>query len=292
MDWVHCLKTFLTVVETQNFSKASRALYKSPSAVSKEISYLEHYLKSTLLKRTTRKLELTSSGMSLYENAKKVLDELELLKTSCRTQTTNLEGKITLKAPLYFGEYFLKDRLAEFMSQNSEILLHVIFTTDRLFLKDEKVDIAIRSEEYNLKDKKHREHLFQTQRGIFGSEKYFERYKEPKSIADLNAHHCLAFSESQDKFEWILKDKIIFKPKGRLMTNNPHMMKTAIKSGSGLVFVSSYWFENELENGEIREVLTKFRPAPLQFYIEYEKKYAPQRVKKLVEFLKAYNQKT
>ncbi len=286
IDWLHSLKIFTTVVETNSFSKTAKILYKSPSAISKQVSSLEHYLKTILFIRSTRKLQLTEAGFSLYQQAEKLLTELDTLKDNFVAPSKKIRGTITIKAPIQFGEYFLTDLFAEFMLLYPEICLKVIFTTDRFFLKDESFDLAIRSEEYAFKDKTHREYLCTTQKGIFATKNYLDKYGTPKTLKDLSQHRCITMAEQQDKFAWILKNKQIFQPDGPLITNNPNMMKAALKANLGLVYVSSYFLQNEISKEEVVELLSHLRPEPTKFYVEYEKAHVPLRIKKLVAFLK------
>lgn len=62
MDRLDCISTFVSVVEHGNFSSAARALDISRDLVAKRVCYLENDLKTTLLNRTTRQMNLTSCG--------------------------------------------------------------------------------------------------------------------------------------------------------------------------------------------------------------------------------------
>ena len=67
------LETFLCVVESGSFSKASEKLYISPPAVIKQINLLEGSLGLTLFERTHRGLILTKAGKSLYQDTKYII---------------------------------------------------------------------------------------------------------------------------------------------------------------------------------------------------------------------------
>ena len=67
------LETFLCVVESGSFNKASEKLYISPPAVIKQINLLEENLDLQLFERTHRGLILTKAGQSLYQDTKYII---------------------------------------------------------------------------------------------------------------------------------------------------------------------------------------------------------------------------
>ncbi|MEI9982814.1 MAG: LysR family transcriptional regulator [Aliidongia sp.] len=72
MDWDK-LRTFNAAVETGSFSSAGLMLNLSQSAVSRQISSLEHDLKTALFHRHARGLKLTEQGEVLHEAAREVI---------------------------------------------------------------------------------------------------------------------------------------------------------------------------------------------------------------------------
>ena len=69
------LSCFLTVCEQKSFSKAAKALYIGPPAVSKQMGLLEAELDVVLFVRTPRGVQLTSAGKEFYKAAKRMTDE-------------------------------------------------------------------------------------------------------------------------------------------------------------------------------------------------------------------------
>src|SRR5262247_3470254 len=77
MDRLKSLTTFVQVVETGGFSAAARRLNISPTMASEHVQALEAELGARLLHRTTRKISLTEAGQAYYENAARILVDLE-----------------------------------------------------------------------------------------------------------------------------------------------------------------------------------------------------------------------
>ncbi|QYD70199.1 LysR family transcriptional regulator [Paraburkholderia edwinii] len=68
------LRTFLQVVDAGGFALAGEQLALTPSAVSGHIRRLEESAGARLLARTTRRLELTPAGETLYIYARNIVD--------------------------------------------------------------------------------------------------------------------------------------------------------------------------------------------------------------------------
>lgn len=67
------LDTFLRVADAGSFNKAAELAYITPTAVIKQINLLEAELDAKLFDRTHRGLKLTKAGVSLYNDAKYII---------------------------------------------------------------------------------------------------------------------------------------------------------------------------------------------------------------------------
>ncbi|HWU51944.1 MAG TPA: LysR family transcriptional regulator, partial [Tahibacter sp.] len=64
------LQTFIAVVDTGAISRAAEHLELTVSATSRSLARLEEKLQTTLLRRTTRRLELTEEGAEFLARAR------------------------------------------------------------------------------------------------------------------------------------------------------------------------------------------------------------------------------
>ena len=75
------LRAFVTVAETQNFTRAGEVLFRTQAAVSMQIRRLEEQLGSALFERDSRGTALTDQGKFLLSYAKRILQLNELLES-------------------------------------------------------------------------------------------------------------------------------------------------------------------------------------------------------------------
>lgn len=67
------LDILITVADCGSFTKAAQLLYISPTAVMKQINALEQRLDMQIFIRSPRGIKLTKAGVSLYNDAKKII---------------------------------------------------------------------------------------------------------------------------------------------------------------------------------------------------------------------------
>ena len=101
------LKSFIQVVDEQNFTKAAQKLNLSQPAVSMHISGLEKQLDTILILRSNKQKNflLTPDGELLYKRAKKIVHQYEEMMNEIKSQKTEVQGTLKIGASLTIGEY-------------------------------------------------------------------------------------------------------------------------------------------------------------------------------------------
>jgi DNA-binding transcriptional LysR family regulator len=74
------LQIFVSVIECGSISAAAEHAGQTPSAVSRTLSRLEAKLETTLINRTTRRMDLTEEGKFFFERAKQILEQMDELE--------------------------------------------------------------------------------------------------------------------------------------------------------------------------------------------------------------------
>ncbi|MBT3604574.1 MAG: LysR family transcriptional regulator [Candidatus Latescibacteria bacterium] len=94
MELYH-LRTFITVAEEQNLTRAAQKLFTSPPSVSAHIKALEEELHVVLFNRTPKGMTLTSAGETLKEKARLILDSAQDLMHTAQSLRDEPAGQIT-----------------------------------------------------------------------------------------------------------------------------------------------------------------------------------------------------
>lgn len=95
MDRV-ALRSFLAVAEERSFSRAAERLHLAQPAVSQQVRRLERQLGATLLRRSTRRVELTAAGERLVPRARSVLADVERAAAEVGLAEAGLAGRVAV----------------------------------------------------------------------------------------------------------------------------------------------------------------------------------------------------
>ena len=71
------LRVFIAVVDSGSITRAAERLAMTNSATSRTLARLEHKLDTTLIRRTTRRLELTEEGQDFLDRARQILAAMQ-----------------------------------------------------------------------------------------------------------------------------------------------------------------------------------------------------------------------
>lgn len=140
------LMTFISVVENNNFTKASKERNLSQPTVSTHIKNLEVYFNTRLIKRSHKQknIEITKPGELLYERAKKIISILDNTKEEISENGTNFKGTLKIGASLTIGEYFLPEFLGKFYGEFPDIDIEVIIgNTDNICEKVKRMELDL-----------------------------------------------------------------------------------------------------------------------------------------------------
>ncbi|MEC9403592.1 MAG: LysR family transcriptional regulator, partial [Pseudomonadota bacterium] len=143
MDWDK-LRIFHAAAQAGSFTHAGDTLHMSQSAVSRQVSALEHDLGVPLFHRHARGLLLTEQGELLYRTANDVLMKLEAVQSSLTDSKEKPSGALRVTTTVGLGSTWLTSRIRSFIDLYPDVDLHLIFDDDELDLGMREADVAIR----------------------------------------------------------------------------------------------------------------------------------------------------
>lgn len=137
-------QTFLYAAKTKSFSKAAKKLGVTQGTVSNHISVLEKYFDAQLFLRTPEGVDLTLEGNILFENAEKILENINNSKQQMRILHEHPEGVIKIAASTTPGEHLLPSIVKDYTKEFRDVSFQIQITdSEKCFklLEDRVVDI-------------------------------------------------------------------------------------------------------------------------------------------------------
>jgi DNA-binding transcriptional LysR family regulator len=249
LDWDK-LRVFHAAAEAGSFTHAAETLHLSQSAISRQVSALEHDVGVPLFNRHARGLVLTEQGEMLFRTAHDVLMKLETIKSRLLETKDLPSGVLRVTTTVGLGTGWLTERAKEFLDLYPEINLQLVLTNEELDLTMRQADCAVRLRQPQQPDLIQRR-LFTVHLHAFASQAYLDRHGVPKSVADLDNHRIVTFGEPVPSY---LAGLNALETVGRvdgdrrptvLQINDLMSIRRAIKRGVGIAMLPDYMADKE-----------------------------------------------
>jgi DNA-binding transcriptional LysR family regulator len=138
------LKTFRTVADHLNFSRAAEQLHMAQSSVSAQIKLLEEELGLKLFDRIGRRVLITDAGQKLYSYARRIADMTDEIRTQV-SGDKNVGGALTIRVPETVATRYMPKVVEHFQRDNPNVSLNFINCTDKQLreeLNSGRIDLA------------------------------------------------------------------------------------------------------------------------------------------------------
>ena len=94
---LNLIHLFVEIVEARSFTAAAQKLGMTRSNLSNRLKVLERETGAQLLRRSTRSLELTQAGETLFEHGRRMLQEVETARASIDGLGQTVRGHVRSK---------------------------------------------------------------------------------------------------------------------------------------------------------------------------------------------------
>ncbi|MDP2636330.1 LysR family transcriptional regulator [Pseudoalteromonas sp. 1_MG-2023] len=290
VDKIRALTVYRRVVELGSFKAAAEDLSLSKAAISKNISELEDYLKSPLINRTTRNMHITDNGQLYYRQVCNILDDLKHADLSVMESSDILKGSLKISVPMSLGLLEINPIVCEFMHQHPELSVEIVMSDQYIDLIEQGIDIAIRGggelSNSSLRSRK----LINMRRVLCASPEYLSKCSKVLKPEDLAHHKCLIYSFSSSARRWLFRNedevKEIELPPNSYVVNNGLALKQTACAGHGILLLPDLFVNDELESGELVEVLPMWQAEEHSLYVVYPfHKEQSQKVRTFIDFV-------
>ncbi|MGC4064618.1 MAG: LysR substrate-binding domain-containing protein [Polyangiaceae bacterium] len=281
------LDAFLAVVQSQSYSQAARQLGLPKSTVSRYVTELERSLGVRLLHRTTRKLNLTSSGQVFYERVEPLMRELRLALTETPERDGAASGTLRVTTSVDFGISVLAPLVTEFLRAYPQVSVDLRLTNEYVDLVKDGLDLAIRMASRRLSDSTlQARKIGHLNLVLVASRRYLEEAGTPRSPKDLEAHQWVRFRGMDTLRLTGPSGSVKLMPQGRVTVDDMIAAREAVRSGAGLALLPMITLHGQLDDGELVRILPKWQvPSTDVWFIWPTASYVPRKVTVFTEFL-------
>ncbi|GAA5236237.1 LysR family transcriptional regulator [Verticiella sediminum] len=261
---------FVAVVRAGSFTLAAERLGVTKSAVGKSINRLEERLGVKLIRRTTRRLQLTFDGEAYFQACSVALDGIAAAQAQITPYDQVLRGRVHIDMPMAFGKSVLLPILLEMAAPHPELALTMSFNDATVDLMRAEADLVIRFG--RLPDSGHlvARKLTSQERLICGSPGYLQTHGVPMNLSDLNGHRCIVGTTHGPPQQWTVQDggqvTHITPPATHQLSDGESIVETAL-AGFGLCQMPVSLLRSHIEQGRLVPVLQAYSGVLVDIHI-------------------------
>jgi DNA-binding transcriptional LysR family regulator len=287
MQHLDNILVFVKVAEFESISKAARSLDMPISTVSRRLAALESDLGVSLVRRTTRRVILTSQGRDYFNQCIEPLSKLQEAEQVLAQSQKKLEGTLALSVPMILGRGSFMDFLSRFSKEHSGIRIDLYITNAYLNLVAENIDVAIRFG--HLQDSSVvATKLGKSLRYVVTTADYLKGRKAPSEPDELKAFDCVMFNAKNHEADWDLisgRKRVRVHVTGSVSSRDCQSVAAFVLRGHGVGLLETAYADPALASGELIRLLPRWTSTAIPVFAAYAtRKFLPPRVS---AFLKA-----
>lgn len=281
------LISFIEVVNRTTMASAAKHLRITSAAISKHILFLENALGMQLLKRSTRRIDLTYEGKIYFEHAKNILTAYQQAEAALSHSKEEPSGLLKVVAGPQIGNLYLIPHLKEFLKRYPKIRLHVEVTQTMPDLEKEKIDVVVGLSSGIPADWIQRT-LTYSRWVLCASHEYLEKHGTPKKPSDLVQHQIITRVQRNPNnlIQFKNGESIIFEP--YLYFNDTRAIKRSVLNGLGIAHLHDYIIADDLKENRLVEILNKYseQKKTIPIHISYfPASHVHVKIRRFVDFM-------
>lgn len=252
------LQAFVAVVDTGSITAAAEQLGLTISATSRTLSRLEEKLQTTLLQRTTRRLELTEEGTAFLQHARAILASVNAAEEQMLARRMRPVGRLRVDAATPFMLHVIVPLVEGFRARYPDVELELNSNEGIIDLIERRTDVAFRIGP--LKDSTlHARPIGTSRIRILASPDYLARQGTPTKPAQLGKHALLGFSQPESLNDWPLCEAngttLHIKP--TIASSSGETLRQMALAGLGIVCLSDFMTREDRHSGRLVQLLSK-----------------------------------
>ncbi|BDB24388.1 LysR family transcriptional regulator [Cupriavidus sp. P-10] len=249
------MQAFVAVVDTGSITAAADHLGLTISAASRTLGRLEEKLQTTLLRRTTRRLELTEEGAAFLEQARAILASVDAAEEQMAARRMQPVGRLRVDAATPFMLHVIVPLVDGFRARYPQVELELNSNEGIIDLIEKRTDVAFRIGA--LKDSTlHARPIGSSRVRVLASPAYVQRHGTPATPGDLAGHALLGFTQPESLNDWPLRDErgergdaVHIKP--TIASSSGETLRHLALAGLGIVCLSDFMTRDDRRSGRL-----------------------------------------
>lgn len=289
MDKFESIRAFTKVVEADGFAAAARNMGLSRSVVNRYVINLEKELGTQLLRRSTRQVTPTETGLAFYERCVVILNDLDEAISAVTELQENPTGKLRINAPMTFGTVHLSGVVSDFMATHPRVHIELVLNDRLVDPIEEGFDVTVRICEPQSSTSLIIKQIATVKRVLCASPNYIKNHGEPVHPNELKDHRCLQYGYHETGSHWRLSgptEEHSVAINCCMWSNNGEVLKNAAVNHQGIALLPTFIVGSELQAGALRTVLTEYKAHNFSVCALYPRhKHLSSKVRLFVETL-------
>lgn len=259
MDRFDAMRAFVRVLESGSYTKAALQLNLHKATVSQQIQQLEDRLGTRLLTRTTRSVTPTQEGLTYYQHACIIVQQVDEVETMLRKGTSAPAGHLRVDVPVAMGRLVFAPEIRHFLERYPKITIELGCTDRAVDLVREGVDCALRG--VQLPDSRLSARRVGDLRFVLcAAPHYIEQHGLPQAPDELPRHHQIGYVlASTGKLRPVTLGRdgreTEFDVPARFVTTDSAAALSAGLDGLGIVVLAEFVASHHLTSGALVRVL-------------------------------------
>lgn len=283
------LAYFVAVIDAGSFTRAAEYLGITKAVVSQQVARLEQEVGTTLLMRTTRRLQPTEAGRMFHARCVSILREAEDALGELAQARSEPKGLLRVTAPYDYGTSVIVPVVTAFTARYPDCKVELNLSDKMVDLVADNMDLAIRVgwlADSSLQARR----IGSFRQYLVAPPQLAGWTKELDGLADLPALPFVANNALREPLEWRFtrgdEETFTVRFKASISINTTPAVMHAARHGGGLSVLPDFLARAELASGRLVHVLPDWQlPSGGVFTVYPAARFRPPKVSAFVEML-------
>lgn len=283
------LAYFAAVVDAGSFTRAAEYLGITKAVVSQQVARLEQEVGTTLLMRTTRRLQPTEAGRMFHAHCVSILREAEDAFDELAEARTDPKGLLRITAPYDYGTSVVVPIVTAFTSRYPDCRVELSLSDKSVDLIADNMDLAIRVgwlADSSLQARR----IGSFRQLLVGPPQFAEQIALLRDPTELSALPFVANNALREPLEWTFtnEDREIrtVQFKSDIAINTTPAVMEAVRHGGGMSVLPDFLVVGEMSGGSLIPVLPEWNLPSGGIYTVYPAaRFRPPKVTAFVDML-------